>query len=212
MDSRAVQGVGLGRRDRALRRALPDAEGTRARADRADEVHGEARGTGRGGRSDLGSEERAASRPTTPTRSTATSPAPLVYVNYGRPEDYEELDRLGISVKGAIVIARYGESWRGIKPKVAAEHGAVGCLIYSDPRDDGYCEGDVFPNGPMRPRDGVQRGSVMDMPVYPGDPLTPGVGATPDAKRLARQAKRRRSRRFPCCRFPTPTRSRCWRR
>jgi N-acetylated-alpha-linked acidic dipeptidase len=110
---------------------------------------------------------------------------PLVYVNYGRPVDYEELDRRGISVKGAIVIARYGESWRGIKPKVAAEHGAIGCLIYSDPRDDGYGAGEVFPNGPMRPSDGAQRGSVMDMPVYPGDPLTPGVGATADAKRLA---------------------------
>jgi N-acetylated-alpha-linked acidic dipeptidase len=111
--------------------------------------------------------------------------ASLVYVNYGRPMDYEALERLGISVKGAIVIARYGQSWRGIKPKVAAEHGAVGCLIYSDPADDGYAFGDVFPDGPMRNKDGVQRGSVMDMPVYPGDPLTPGVGATPDAKRLA---------------------------
>src|SRR5450631_964305 len=110
--------------------------------------------------------------------------APLVYVNYGIPADYEELDRLGISVKGAIVIARYGGSWRGIKPKVAGEHGAVGCLIYSDPRDDGYGQGDTFPNGPYRPRDGAQRGSVMDMPIYPGDPLTPGVGATKDAKRL----------------------------
>jgi N-acetylated-alpha-linked acidic dipeptidase len=109
---------------------------------------------------------------------------PLVYVNYGRPQDYEQLERFGISVKGAIVIARYGAAWRGIKPKVAAEHGAVGCLIYSDPRDDGYVDGDVFPNGPMRNPDGVQRGSVMDMPVYPGDPLTPGVGATPEAKRL----------------------------
>ena len=111
--------------------------------------------------------------------------APLVYVNYGRPADYEELARHGVSVAGAIVIARYGESWRGVKPKVAAEHGAVGCLIYSDPHDDGYAAGSVFPAGPMRSRDGVQRGSVMDMPVYPGDPLTPGVGATPDAKRLS---------------------------
>jgi N-acetylated-alpha-linked acidic dipeptidase len=110
---------------------------------------------------------------------------PLVYVNYGIPEDYEKLDRLGISVKGAIVIARYGASWRGIKPKVAAEHGAVGCLIYSDPRNDGYFQGDVFPEGPWRPRDGVQRGSVMDMVIHPGDPLTPGVGATKDAKRLS---------------------------
>lgn len=111
----------------------------------------------------------------------------LVYVNYGRPEDYEQLERLGLSVKGAIVIARYGASWRGIKPKVAAEHGAVGCLIYSDPRDDGYFQGDVFPQGPYRPRDGVQRGSLLDMPLYPGDPLTPGVGATPGAKRLSLQ-------------------------
>ncbi len=110
---------------------------------------------------------------------------PLVYVNYGRPSDYEELARYGISVKGAIVIARYGASWRGIKPKVAAEHGAIGCLIYSDPADDGYVLGETFPEGPMRSRDGVQRGSVMDMPTYPGDPLTPGVGATPEAKRLA---------------------------
>jgi N-acetylated-alpha-linked acidic dipeptidase len=110
--------------------------------------------------------------------------APLVYVNYGTPDDYEKLQRMGVSVKGAIVIARYGNSWRGIKPKVAGEHGALGCLIYSDPTDDGYTQGDVFPNGAWRPRDGVQRGSVMDMPIYPGDPLTPGVGATKDAKRL----------------------------
>ncbi|HEY1270892.1 MAG TPA: transferrin receptor-like dimerization domain-containing protein [Terriglobales bacterium] len=110
--------------------------------------------------------------------------APLVYVNYGIPDDYEQLERRGISVKGAIVIARYGQSWRGIKPKVAAEHGAVGCLIYSDPRDDGYFEGNVFPEGGLRNKTGVQRGSVMDMPTYPGDPLTPGTGATPDAKRL----------------------------
>jgi N-acetylated-alpha-linked acidic dipeptidase len=108
---------------------------------------------------------------------------PLVFVNYGVPADYEELERHGVSVKGAVVIAKYGGSWRGIKPKVAAEHGAIGCLIYSDPHDDGYADGDVFPKGPMRPRDGVQRGSVADMPTYPGDPLTPGVGATKDAKR-----------------------------
>src|SRR3984885_6904032 len=108
--------------------------------------------------------------------------APLVYVNYGRPEDYEVLDRMGISVKGAIVIARYGESWRGIKPKVAAEHGAVGCIIYSDPRDDGFFRGDPYPDGPMRPTEGAQRGSVMDMPVYPGDPQTPGIGAVAGAK------------------------------
>jgi N-acetylated-alpha-linked acidic dipeptidase len=110
--------------------------------------------------------------------------APLVYVNYGAPDDYKELERLGVSVKGAIVIARYGATWRGIKPKLAAEHGAVGCIIYSDPRDDGYFQGQTYPAGPFRSSDGVQRGSVMDMPVYPGDPLTPGVGATKNAKRL----------------------------
>src|SRR5215469_16091142 len=110
--------------------------------------------------------------------------APLVYVNYGIPEDYERLERLGVSVKGAIAIARYGHSWRGIKPKVAAEHGAVGCLIYSDPNEDGFKAGETFPAGPWRPRDGVQRGSVADDPIYPGDPLTPGVAATKDAKRL----------------------------
>jgi N-acetylated-alpha-linked acidic dipeptidase len=109
--------------------------------------------------------------------------APLVYVNYGMREDYEQLDRLGISVKGAIVIARYGNGWRGIKPKVASEHGAIGCIIYSDPKDDGYFAGDDYPKGGWRPKDGVQRGSVMDTD-YPGDPLTPGVGATADARRL----------------------------
>ncbi|HYX42944.1 MAG TPA: transferrin receptor-like dimerization domain-containing protein, partial [Pyrinomonadaceae bacterium] len=110
--------------------------------------------------------------------------APLVYVNYGVPRDYETLAEHGIDVKGKIVIARYGGSWRGIKPKVAAEHGAVGCIIYSDPRNDGYYQGDVYPKGAFRPEWGAQRGSVADMPLYPGDPLTPGVGATPDAKRL----------------------------
>ena len=109
--------------------------------------------------------------------------APLIYVNHGIREDYEQLDRLGISVKGAIVIARYGGGWRGIKPKVAAEHGAIGCIIYSDPRDDGFFHGDDFPNGAWRPKEGVQRGSVMDTD-YPGDPLTPEIGATKDAKRL----------------------------
>ena len=110
--------------------------------------------------------------------------APLVYVNYGVPGDYEELERRGIDVKGKIVIARYGGSWRGIKPKVAAEHGAVGCIIYSDPRGDGFYQGDVYPKGPWRNENGVQRGSVMDMPLYPGDPLTKGIGATKSAKRI----------------------------
>jgi N-acetylated-alpha-linked acidic dipeptidase len=109
--------------------------------------------------------------------------APLVYVNYGVPADYEQLERMGVSVSGAIVIVRYGASWRGIKPKVAAEHGALACIIYSDPRDDGYSVNDVFPDGPERPKYGAQRGSVMDQ-IYPGDPLTPGIGATKDAKRL----------------------------
>jgi N-acetylated-alpha-linked acidic dipeptidase len=109
---------------------------------------------------------------------------PLVYVNYGVPADYEELEKRGIDVKGKIVIARYGGSWRGIKPKVAAEHGAIGCIIYSDPRNDGFYQGDVYPKGAWRNENGVQRGSVMDMPLYPGDPLTPGIGATAGAKRL----------------------------
>ena len=102
----------------------------------------------------------------------------LVYVNYGLPDDYRKLKELGIDVKGKIVLARYGASWRGIKPKVAAENGAIGCLIYSDPHDDGYFQGDVYPKGAYRPAQGAQRGSVMDMPVYPGDPLTPFKGAT----------------------------------
>ncbi len=113
--------------------------------------------------------------------------AELVFVNYGVPADYEMLARLGIDVKGKIVIAKYGQSWRGIKPKVAQEHGAIGCIIYSDPKEDGYFQGDVYPKGPFRPAFGAQRGSVMDMPIYPGDPLTPGVGATKDAKRLDRK-------------------------
>ncbi len=108
----------------------------------------------------------------------------LVYVNQGTPDDYEELDRRGIDVRGKIVIARYGGSWRGIKPKVAHEHGALATILYSDPRDDGYFQGDVYPDGPYKMAQGVQRGSVMDMPVYPGDPLTPFVAATADAERM----------------------------
>ncbi len=113
--------------------------------------------------------------------------APLVYVNYGMLEDYKTLERLGISVQGKIVIARYGQGWRGLKPKLAQEHGAVGCIIYSDPRDDGYSADDAYPKGPARPANGFQRGSVADMTLYPGDPLTPGVGATANAKRLTRE-------------------------
>ena len=110
--------------------------------------------------------------------------APLVYVNYGIPSDYETLEAKGINVKGKIVIARYGGAWRGIKPKVAAEHGAIGCIIYSDPRNDGFYQGDVYPKGAYRNPLGAQRGSVADMPLFPGDPLTPDVGATKDARRI----------------------------
>ncbi|HKU15487.1 MAG TPA: M28 family metallopeptidase [Steroidobacteraceae bacterium] len=110
--------------------------------------------------------------------------APLVYVNFGMPDDYKELARRNVDVKGKIVIVRYGAGWRGLKPKLAQEHGAVGCLIYSDPHEDGYFNGDTYPKGGWRPPQGVQRGSVLDLPVAPGDPLTPNVGATKGAKRL----------------------------
>lgn len=110
----------------------------------------------------------------------------LVYVNQGIPRDYEELEKRGISVEGKIVIARYGGSWRGIKPKVAFEHGAIACILYSDPRDDGYFQGDVYPDGPFKMEYGTQRGSVADMPQFPGDPLTPFVGAKEDTERLSR--------------------------
>ena len=111
----------------------------------------------------------------------------LVFVNYGIPEDYDELEKLGVDVKGKIVIAKYYGSWRGIKPKLAAEKGAIGCIIYSDPMDDGFYVGDVYPKGAFKNATGVQRGSVMDMPLYPGDVLTPGYGATKNAKRLNRK-------------------------
>src|ERR1700680_623755 len=110
--------------------------------------------------------------------------APLVYVNYGMQDDYKALQRMGISVEGKIVIARYGAGWRGLKPKLAKEHGAIGCLIYSDPADDGYAVEGTYPAGPARPSQGIQRGSVIDFTVFGGDPLTPNVGATADAKRL----------------------------
>ncbi|HEY6418797.1 MAG TPA: transferrin receptor-like dimerization domain-containing protein [Candidatus Binataceae bacterium] len=110
--------------------------------------------------------------------------AGLVYVNYGMQDDYKTLERFGVSVKGKIVIARYGSGWRGLKPKLAQDHGAIGCIIYSDPAQDGYSVDQTYPAGPMRPPRGVQRGSVLDMALYPGDPLTPGIGATKDAKRL----------------------------
>jgi N-acetylated-alpha-linked acidic dipeptidase len=146
----------------------------------------------------LGGQEPAiAEDPTTANLTAALPPyvayqgdgdvtAPVVYVNYGMPDDYDALAQRGIDVRGKIVLARYGGGWRGLKPKLAQEHGAVGCLIYSDPADDSYAEADVYPRGGGRPEGGVQRGSVADMPTYPGDPLTPGVGATPNAKRLTR--------------------------
>ena len=112
--------------------------------------------------------------------------AELVFVNYGLPDDYEYLERLGIDVKGKIVIAKYGRSWRGIKPKVAQEHGAIGCIIYSDPQEDGYFQGEVYPSGPFKNEHGAQRGAVIDLPVAPGDPLTPGYGSTSEAKRIQR--------------------------
>jgi N-acetylated-alpha-linked acidic dipeptidase len=111
--------------------------------------------------------------------------APLVYVNYGMPDDYKALQRLGVSVKGKTVIARYGAGWRGLKPRLALQHGAVGCIIYSDPADDGYGAHEVYPQGPGRPATGLQRGSVADTTEFPGDPLTPGVGATDSAQRLS---------------------------
>ena len=124
--------------------------------------------------------------PSTAVRETLLAPynafstdgeveAELVFVNYGIPEDYEVLERYGIDVTGKIVIAKYGRSWRGIKPKLAGEKGAIGAIIYSDPADDGYGAGDVYPKGPFKNDSGVQRGSVMDMPTYPGDVLTPEV-------------------------------------
>ncbi|MCU1336979.1 MAG: Transferrin receptor domain protein dimerization region [Bryobacterales bacterium] len=116
--------------------------------------------------------------------------APLVYANYGQPEDFEYLKKQGIDVKGKIAIVRYGRSWRGLKPKLAQDNGAVGCLIYSDPREDGFFQNDVYPRGPMRPADGVQRGSVMDMAIYPGDPLSPGWASEPGSKRLNREDAR----------------------
>jgi N-acetylated-alpha-linked acidic dipeptidase len=116
--------------------------------------------------------------------ATGEATGEVVYANYGLPEDYELLAKHGVDVKGKIVLTRYGKSWRGIKPKVAHEHGAVACLIYSDPHEDGYYEGDVYPKGPMRPPDGVQRGSVLDMTLYPGDPTTPGWASETGVRRL----------------------------
>jgi N-acetylated-alpha-linked acidic dipeptidase len=111
--------------------------------------------------------------------------APVIYANYGMDEDYRGLDTLGVDVTGKILLVRYGRGYRGIKSKLAEEHGAAGLLIYSDPQDDGYDVGDAYPNGPWRPLSAIQRGSVLYTQIYPGDPLTPGVAATPDAHRIA---------------------------
>ena len=138
--------------------------------------------------------------------------ADLVYVNYGTPEDYVELERRGVDVRGKIVIARYGACWRGLKPKLAQEHGAVGCIIYSDPHEDGYWSGDVYPKGGFRPEDGVQRGSVADITLYPGDPLTPGRRLDEGREAPGPSPTRRRSSRFRCSRSRPPTQSRCLRR
>lgn len=121
----------------------------------------------------------------------------VVYVNYGMPDDYKVLASKGIDVKGKIVLARYGGGWRGLKPKVAWEHGATGCLIYSDPRDDGFFQGDVYPAGAFRNDDGVQRGSIADMPIHPGDPLTPNEPSIDGVKRLTLQEAQ------TLCKIPT---------
>ncbi len=110
--------------------------------------------------------------------------APVVYANYGLPNDYDDLKKAGIDVKGKIVIVRYGNSFRGVKAKVAEDHGAIGCIIYSDPADDGYMQGDIYPKGPWRPGESGQRGSVQYLFDYPGDPLTPGRPAIPGVPRL----------------------------
>jgi N-acetylated-alpha-linked acidic dipeptidase len=110
--------------------------------------------------------------------------APVVYANYGLPDDYEDLKKVGVDVKGKIVIVRYGNSFRGVKAKVAQDHGAIGCIIYSDPADDGYMQGDVYPKGPWRPAASGQRGSVQYLFDYPGDPLTPGRPAIDGVPRL----------------------------
>ncbi len=111
--------------------------------------------------------------------------APVVYVNYGMGDDYRELEDLGVSVEGKIVLARYGRGYRGIKAKLAQDHKAAGLLIYSDPADDGYAAGDPYPSGPWRPMSGIQRGSILYTEIYPGDPLMPGHAATGDAHRIS---------------------------
>jgi N-acetylated-alpha-linked acidic dipeptidase len=113
--------------------------------------------------------------------------APLVYVNYGLPGDYEALKKAGVEVKGKIAVVRYGNSFRGVKAKVAEDNGVIGLIIYSDPEDDGYAQGDVYPKGPWRPDSSAQRGSVQFLFIYPGDPLTPGLPSVPGTPRLKQE-------------------------
>ncbi len=212
MDAGQVQGVGPGRQHRDLRRPVSHAESacswrlvepTKFTAKLQEPALA----------IDPTSNQQAEQLPTYNAYSAdGDVTAPLVYVNYGIPDDYEKLERLGVSVKGAIVIARYGNSWRGIKPKVAAEHGAVGCLIYSDPADDGYVQGDVFPAGRVAP---ARRRAARQRDGHAA--LSRRSAHARSRRHERRQASRseRRSRpspKFRCCRFPTPTRSRCWRR
>ena len=181
----AVQVLGPRRAHRDLRSPHALADRTRRRDGRAD-----ARGDGDQGAGPFrGSRHRDADSTPVFNAYSADGDATgdVVYVNYGMPADYERLKEMKVDVKGKVVLARYGGGWRGIKPKVAYEHGAVACLIYSDPRDDGYYAGDVYPEGPFRPEQGVQRGSVMDMPIHPGDPLSPGWASEPGGRKLARE-------------------------
>ena len=109
---------------------------------------------------------------------------PIVYVNYGRLEDFQALVDLGIDLNGTIALVRYYTNFRGLKVRAAEMFGCAGVLIYSDPKEDGYVRGMTYPAGPWRPESSVQRGSVQFSPVYPGDPLTPGTAATKDAPRI----------------------------
>ena len=118
--------------------------------------------------------------------------ADVVYANFGTLEDFKKLASLGVSVKGKIVMVRYGGNFRGVKVYIAQQYGAAGVLIYSDPGDDGYVKGDMYPRGPYRPETGVQRGSVQFLPLYPGDPETPGVASTPDLPDSKRELPIRR--------------------
>ena len=212
VDPREVQGLGTGREHRDLRRSVPHAQGARAGTVRAHALHRQARRNPR-----LPWTPLPASTPSNFPTYNAYSidgdvTAPLVYVNYGIPEDYEQLERMGISVKGAIVIARYGASWRGIKPKVAAEHGAVGCLIYSDPARGRLLAGRGLSQGPYRPkrrRAARQRDGHAGVSRRSADAR---VSAPPRMPSASRSKRPRRSPRFRCCRSPTAMRSRCWRR